>query len=114
MNTSSFNNNSGRVSFSHVKHSSRNSGRFSQASFLLNPSRGSLEEPRCNLKFTSNTTTDSLDDVFLDSARRSSLVESSLGTEATRSDIDISSDTCTRLEVLDDQVKLRSDYSLLK
>ena len=116
MNPSSFNNNSARVSFSHVKHSSRNSGRFSQEnifrlsrsrhSSLLNPSRGSLEEPRRNLKFTSNTTTDSLDDVFLDSARRSSLVESSLGTEATRSDIDISSDTCTRLEVLDDQVTL--------
>ena len=114
INPSSFNNNSARLSFSQVKHSSRNSGRFSQEnifrlsqsrhSSLLNPSRSSLDEPRRNLKFTANATTDSLDDVFLDGTQRGSLVESSLGTETTRSDIDVSSDTCTRLEVLDDQV----------
>ena len=101
VNPSSFNNNSTRFSFNNVKHSSRNSGRLSQCrtSSIHQSSRGSFEEPRRSLQFKLvNSTTNSFDEVFLD--ERSSVV-----TESTRSDIDISSDTCTRLEVLDDQVR---------
>ena len=109
LNPSSFNNNSTRFSFNNVKHSSINSGRFSQDfrlsqsrnSSIHHPSRGSLDEPRRNLQFKfMNSTTDSFDDVFQDErGRRVSTAESSRITETSRSDVDISSDTCTRLEV---------------
>merc|ERR1719342_43698 len=123
LNQKSFNNNnSSRFSFNNIKHSSRNSGKFSQenifkmsnsrnSSFFQN--RNSIDEVGKNSMFNDNT--EGLDEVFHDNeALRSlrkagsshgSLIESSVNTEASKSEYDVSSDTCNRLEELDVKVK---------
>ena len=63
----------------------------------------------------SSFTTDFNDDVFEDRdepsfckrsrSSKGSFTESSINTEASRSDYDVSSDTCTRMEELDNKVR---------
>ena len=117
LNPNSFNNNvSKRLSFNNIQHSSRNSGRMSQGQdtpfrpFLktsFNQSRASFEDSRKQLMIPS-CTNDFNDDVFVEGGEprfRSSMAESSVNTETSRSDYDVSSDTCNRLEELDNKVK---------
>ena len=124
LNPNSFNNNvSQRLSFNNIQHSSRNSGRMSQEapfrpSFKtsFNQSHASFDESSSKRQLMiSSYTNDFNDDVFEDgdepsSSKRSrsskgSITESSINTEASRSDYDVSSDTCTRLEELDNKVR---------
>ena len=124
LNPNSFNNNvSQRLSFNNIQHSSRNSGRMSQcqetpfrpsfkASF--NRSHASYEESSNRRQpMISSYTNDFNDEVFevVDEASfckrsqssRGSVTESSVNTDA--SDYDVSSDTCNRLEELDNKVR---------
>ena len=81
------------------------------SSFFQN--RNSIDEVGKNSMFNDNT--EGLDEVFHDNeALRSlrkagsshgSLIESSVNTEASKSEYDVSSDTCNRLEELDVKVK---------
>ena len=121
LNPNSFNNNnSSRFSFHNIKHSSRNSGRFSQENMFkmsnsFNHSRVSLDEGRKHMKLQ-NGEMDSLDEVFADNAedslsrktresKGSLTAESSLFSEASKSEYDVSSDTCNRFEELDNKVQ---------
>ena len=124
LNPNTFNNNvSQRLSFNNIQHSSRNSGRMSQEtpfrpSFKtsFNQSRASVDESSTRRQLMlSSFTTDFNDDVFEDRdepsfckrsrSSKGSITESSINTEASRSDYDVSSDTCTRLEELDNKVR---------
>jgi len=123
VNPRSFNNNisSSRLSFNNIKHSSRNSGKMSQENIFkmsqsrtssnFNQSRFSVEEGRKSKLI--NLSEDFLDDVFDDNndsqgskkPRSSQGSMSSVNTEASKSEYDVSSDTCMRLEELDNKVQ---------
>ena len=124
LNPNSLNNNvSQRLSFNNIQHSSRNSGRMSQGqetpfrpSFKtsFNRSHASFEESSNRRQpMISGYTNDFNDEVFEDGdeasfckrsqSSKGSITESSVNTDA--SDYDVSSDTCNRLEELDNKVR---------
>ena len=123
VNPRSFNNNisSSRLSFNNIKHSSRNSGKMSQENIFrmsqsrnssnFNQSRYSVEDGRKSKLI--NLSQDFLDDVFEDNnvsqgskkPRSSQGSVSSVNTEVSKSEYDVSSDTCMRLEELDNKVQ---------
>jgi len=105
------NNNSTRLSFNNLRHSSsRNSAKFSPKNSSLISSRYSKYDPgnsglSASRGFIPNS---SLDDVFdgCISEKEISAAESSIvTTDASRDDVDVSSDTCMRLEELDNKVR---------
>jgi len=115
------NNNSTRVSFnSSMRHSSsRNSAKFSPKNSSLCASSYSKYDAgnSCITSSRGFIPNSSFDDVFdvsnceqlddFDSKypSKTSNADSSLGTDASRDDVDVSSDTCMRLEVLDNKVR---------
>ena len=125
MNPSVFNNNnSSRFSFNNIQHSSRNSGKLSQenifkmsnsrTSSTFNQSRVSVDDGRKYFKPNSRAE-DDLDEVFVANetwnqsikprSSQGSVVESSLNSQTSRSEYDISSDTAARLDELDNNVQ---------
>jgi len=105
------NNNSTRLSFNNLRHSSsRNSAKFSPKNSSLISSRYSKYDPGNSCLGTSRgfIPNSSFDDVFdgCISDKEVSNAESSIvTTDASRDDVDVSSDTCMRLEELDNKVR---------
>ena len=92
------NNNSSRVNFNSIRHSS-----FRSSGSRLSKGDVGFQEYQ---SFVPNTYDEVFDEYNMKCGSRNSIVDSSLATtDASRDDIDVSSDTCTRFDNLDNKVR---------